>query len=403
MRQAIRVARIGGVDLRIDQSWLVIFVLVCWSLGSTFARWHPHWSLSTTILTAIGGAALFFGSVLAHELAHSFAAIAYGLPVRNITLHLFGGVSNIEREPPSPTAELVISLVGPLTSFGLGVLMTIGGWFVAAYELDDVMSPIDAARTLGPLPTLLLWLGPVNVTLGLFNLLPGLPLDGGRMLRAALWKLGGDVHAATRTAAVSGQVIGWLFIIAGAFMMMGLHVLVLGTGLGSGLWAMLIGWFLRSAAASSFTSTLIEEALDGVRVQDLMRRNGPWLAAETPLSDVTDRFLWWGDEQAYPVFDRGSFVGVLSADDIRRAHPSDWSLRRVADVMTPVASLVRAHPTERVIDALRMLNRSGLRHLPVMRRDGLLVGMLYEHDIMRWLELAVADARTPPAQHLRRA
>lgn len=403
MRQAIRVARIDGVDLRLDQSWLVIFVLVCWSLGSTFARWHPHWSLSTTILTAIGGGALFFGSVLAHELAHSFAAIAYGLPVRNITLHLFGGVSNIEREPPSPTAELIISLVGPLTSFGLGLIMTVGGWFVAAYELDDVMSPIEAARTLGPLPTLLLWLGPVNVTLGLFNLLPGLPLDGGRMLRAALWKLGGDVHAATRTAAVSGQVIGWLFVIAGACMMTGLEVPLLGTGLGSGVWAMLLGWFLRSTAASSFASTLIEEVLDGVSVHDLMRRNGPWLAAETRLSDVTDRFLFWGDEQAYPVFDRGAFVGVLSADDIRRAHPSEWSTRIVADVMTPAAALVRAHPTERMIDALRTLNRAGLRHLPVVRRDGLLVGMLYEHDIMRWLELAVADTRTPPAQHLRRA
>lgn len=392
MRHAIRIARIGGIDLRIDQSWFVIFLLVAWSLASTFAHWHPHWTLPTTILTAVGAAVLFFASVLAHELAHSLAALAYGLPVRNITLHLFGGVSNIEREPPSPGAELVISIVGPLTSFALGAFMTIAGATIAAFEIEDVLSPIEAAQWLGPLPTLLLWLGPVNATIGLFNLLPGLPLDGGRILRAVLWKLGGDVRAATKTAAVSGQVLGWLFVIAGAFMMMGLRVGLLGTGFGPGLWAMLLGWFLRSAAASSFTTTIVEELLDGVRVQDLMRRNGPWLAARTRLADVTDRFLWWGDEQAYPVFDGSAFVGVLSAEAIRRVHPSEWPTRTVADAMAPGSSLVVARPTDPLIDALRTLHRPGMRELPVVRGDGVLLGMLYEHDVMRWLELRAGDS-----------
>lgn len=393
MRDALRVARVGGIELRIDPSWIFIFVLVSWSLATTFAAWHPSWSGPLIAFTALAAALLFFVSVLAHELAHSFVARAYGLPVRSITLHMFGGVSNIEREPPSPSAELLIAFVGPATSLALGVVMIAAGSFFAWYELGDVLDPVAAAHDLGPLPTLLLWAGPVNVMLGVFNLLPGLPLDGGRVLRALLWRARGDVRSATRSAAFAGQVIGWGLVATGVFMMLGLSVPFFGRGGGSGLWLVLIGWFLRTAAVASFRGSLLEELVDGVRVGDLMRRTGPWLPGDAPLSTYASDILWRGEERAFPVFDDGRFVGLICPTDVRRSPPDEWRHSFVRDAMTPLEELEWTTAGTPLLDALRALERSGVKQLPVLREDGTpeghrtLDGLLHERDIMRWLEL----------------
>jgi Zn-dependent protease len=397
MRNAFRIGRIGGIEIRIDSSWFFIFVIVTWSLASTFAAWHPDWTTATTLLTALAAALAFFASVLLHELAHSAVARAFGLPVQSITLHLFGGVSNIEREPPSPSSELLIAFVGPLTSIALGVAMMTAGSVVASYQLQDVLDPIDKARAMGPLATLLLWAGPVNVMLGLFNLLPGLPLDGGRVLRALLWKTSGDVRSATRASAMVGQLLGWALVIAGAFMFVGLRVPLFGTGAGSGLWLVLLGWFLRGAAIASFRSSIVEELVDGVRVDDLMRRSGPWLPQSARIATYADTILWRGEDQAYPVLDAdGHLVGLVSPTDVQAIPPQEFPSRSVASVMTPLESLAIATPGMMLLDALRTLQRTDARQLPVVRPDGVLDGMLYERDIMRWLEFA-----TPPRPGMR--
>jgi Zn-dependent protease len=354
MRGALRLGQLGGIEIRIDHSWLFIFVLLTWSLTVTFTGWHPDWTLLTTLLTAVAATLLFFGSVLAHELAHSFVARAYGLPARSITLHMFGGVSNIEREPPSPSSELLISLVGPITSFGLGIAMTIIGTAAAAYNhVDTTVAPVEAARSLGPISTLLLWLGPVNIVLGVFNLLPGLPLDGGRVLRAILWKASGDVRSATRTSAFIGQLLGWGLVISGIFMFFGFHVPFFGRGGGSGLWLVLLGWFLRAAAVASYRSSILEELMDGVHVADLMRRSGPWLPGAAPLARYAEDILWRGEERAYPVFENGRFVGLVSPSDVRAGSPDDWNLRLVRDAMTPITALEWTTPETNLLDALR--------------------------------------------------
>src|SRR5579864_7770974 len=187
MRHAIRIGRVFGIELLVDSSWIVIFVLVTWSLTSLFAAWHPDWAAWTSFAVAAVASLLFFGSVLLHELAHSLVARAYGLPVRDITLHMFGGVSSIEREPERPGAELLIAVVGPITSIGLGLLMLVATGIVTGIAVQDGSVTGDPAAVMagmGPVATLLAWLGPVNVIVGLFNLIPGFPLDGGRILRS---------------------------------------------------------------------------------------------------------------------------------------------------------------------------------------------------------------------------
>lgn len=396
MRDAIRIARLGRIELRLDPSWLFIFVLIAWSLGTTFAHWHPAWSTSLVAVTALAAALVFFASVLAHELAHSLVAQAYGIPVRNITLHMFGGVSNIEKEPPSPGAELLIALVGPITSLALGVSMTVLGTLVARGELADVTTAADAAHALGPVPTLLLWAGPVNVMLGLFNLLPGLPLDGGRILRAILWRARGDMRSATRTSAVAGQLIGWALIVAGVFMVLGLAVPFFGRGAGSGLWLLLIGWFLRGAAVASFRASIVEDLVDGVHVGDLMRRTGPWLPSDAPLAAYASEILWRGEHRAYPIFQAGKLVGLVSASDVRNVPTGEWRHALVSDIMTPVEKLTSTSAGSSLLDAIRLLQAVGVKQLPVVREDGSLEGMLHERDIMRWIELTGDSGRGTP-------
>lgn len=249
MGPGVRIGRVFGIDIRVDASWLVIFALMTWSLGSMFAARHPSWSLPGAFGLGLLGALLFFGSVLLHELAHSAVAIAHGLPVRSVTLFLFGGISNIEHEPDSPRVEFVTAVVGPAVSLVLGFGLLIGT------NLALKSPPVQAGpevffAALSPIESLLVWLGTINVAIGVFNLVPAFPLDGGRLLRSALWARTKSLTRATRTAASTSRVFAWLFIVLGLAMSFGVHIPLLGSGIGSGLWLAFVGWFLNGASAS---------------------------------------------------------------------------------------------------------------------------------------------------------
>lgn len=392
MRTSLRLGRIFGFELRADTSWILVLALVVWSLSSLFAGWHPEWTPPVVFAVAVFAALSFFASVVVHELAHSVVARLYGVPVRDITLHMFGGVSNIEREPPTPGAELLIAIVGPLTSLGLGIAMLILGAFATGLLGLDADAAAETIPHMGPLATTLLWLGPINVIVGVFNLVPGFPLDGGRILRAILWKVTGDIGLATRWATGAGQVVGYGFVLGGVLMAMGIPLPFFGRGLMPGLWLALIGLFLKNAAVRHRMGSLIQEALVGVRVCDLMRSNGAWVAADVPLRTlVTDWFLR-REEQALPVFDEGQLVGLVCFDDARRVPSGAWSTRTVRDVMTPLPRLMVAGPDEELLAAMKRLASAGVRQLPVVRQ-GKLVGMLHERDVARWIELAGDDVR----------
>jgi Zn-dependent protease len=186
MRNGLRIGRLFGIAISVDWSWLLIFLLVMWNLATGFAQMHPTWGPGLIWSLAIVAALLFFASVLAHELAHSIVARAQDIPVRNITLFLFGGVSNIQQEPRSPRAEFLMAIVGPLTSIGIGVICLLAASAVVRLPADAAANPASALVARGPVATLLTWLGSINILLGVFNLIPGFPLDGGRVLRAIL-------------------------------------------------------------------------------------------------------------------------------------------------------------------------------------------------------------------------
>ncbi|HEV3190765.1 MAG TPA: site-2 protease family protein [Polyangiaceae bacterium] len=385
--QAFRIGRIFGIDIRIDWSWVFIVLLLTWNLSTVFTAWHPNWPTSESIGVAVTAALLFFGCVLLHELAHSVVAMRFGLRVRSITLFLLGGVSNIEREPPSARAEFLTAVVGPGTSILLGLGFIAAAALTMALSLSDVGMASPGLAQLGPLETLFVWLGPVNIVIGVFNLIPAFPLDGGRVLRAILWGLGGDLRAATRTVSLVGQMFGWLFIVTGFAMVFGLNVPLFGTGLAGGLWLAFIGWFLRSAATQAYTRLAIDEALAGHVVAEVMRRQAPVVPPDLTLTTLVHEYFVRSDERALPVVRDGELLGVVSMAEVRAVPPADWPTTTVEAVMQPLKSVTTATPEEPLVQAFGDLLQRDVDQLPVLDH-GRLVGILQRRDVGRWLELA---------------
>lgn len=249
-----RLGYIAGVEVWVDLSLLLIFALITYNLGAgLFPEWHPEWAPALSWAVALGAAVAFFASVLVHELSHALMARRYGVPARRITLFLFGGLAHLEREAPSARAELWIAAIGPITSLVIGVVASVAGARLAGEEVaaaaasEDARALATALTHVGPLPTLLLWLGPLNITLALFNMVPGFPLDGGRVLRALLWSITKDATRATRWAARTGQAIALALVLFGALR-------ALSGAFVGGAWLALIGWFLYRAASRAYQS-----------------------------------------------------------------------------------------------------------------------------------------------------
>jgi Zn-dependent protease/CBS domain-containing protein len=390
---AFRIGKLFGIEIRVDWSWVFIFVLMTWNLTSLFSQMHPDWPPVEQLGIALVASLLFFGCILAHELAHSLVATRFGMTVRSITLFLFGGVSNIEQEPRSAKVEFWTAVVGPLTSILLGIGFLVLAGFVTPVALRDVGDAQAAIGRLGPLPTLLAWLGPINLVIGIFNLVPAFPLDGGRVLRSILWGLSGNLQTATLRVSAIGQAIGWLFIVTGIAMSFGFRVPLFGVGVASGLWLAFVGWFVRSAASQASRRLAIDEALAGRTVGELMRPDGPVVPPELSLSAFVHDYLIRSDDVALPVVAEGELVGVISMADLRAVPPADWPRTTVAEVMRPRDSLAVATPDEPLVRALEELVRRDVGQLPVLDR-GRFVGMLQRRDVGRWLELAWA----PPTQ-----
>lgn len=386
MRSGFRLGRIFGINITIDWSWIFIFLLVTWNLAAVFPLLHPRWGPGLVLGTAIVAALLFFASVLAHELAHSLVANARGIPVRNITLFLFGGVSNIQREPSSPGTEFVMAIVGPLTSLVLGAIFLFLGEASAGVVTEAAGNPARALARLDPLSTLLLWLGPINILVGLFNLIPGFPLDGGRVLRSILWSATHNLRRATQWASWVGQGLAWLMIFAGIAMVFGFQIPFFGTGFIGGLWLAFIGWFLHNAAVQSYQQVVIEDVLEGVPVSRLMQSNATTVPPDIPVSTLVHDHIIGTDERAFPVVQGDRLVGLVSLEDVRKVPRDQWDTTTVGQVMTPAERLAVATPQEDAAEALNELGSREVHQMPVVE-DGHLVGMLRHQDIVRWLQL----------------
>jgi Zn-dependent protease/CBS domain-containing protein len=365
---SLHLGRIHGIDIAINWSWLIIFVLFTWSLAEFFfPALYPDWSTGTLWLVAAISAVLLFGSVLVHELSHSLVAQAEGIPVSSIILFVFGGVSNIRREPPTPGGELAMAAIGPAASFVIGLI---------CFGLLNALGPILPSTVQGVLGALAFY----NVALAIFNLIPGFPLDGGRVLRAVVWAVTGSFIRATRIAVLSGHVVAYIFIFGGL-------LLAISGALLSGIWLAFIGWFLNSAASTSQQQAILESSLRGVSVGDVMRRPPIEVPAETSLRDVVDHYVLAENVRTVPVVtDHDHLVGLVTVDSIRRFPREEWSSVRAADAIVPAASVPTATPDESLVQALTDLSQTDADELPVVTH-GDLVGVLTRGDVMRFIQV----------------
>ena len=387
MGKGIPLGRIAGIEVVADWSLLIIFGLITFSLAAgVFPIWHPDWSVGLYWSTALGASVLFFVSVLLHELSHAIVGRASGITVRRITLFIFGGMAHMESEPRAWRAELIMAVVGPITSLALGIMfLWLAGLAAGPVELSPE-EPQRALAQLSPLATLLFWLGPVNILLGIFNLVPGFPLDGGRALRAIMWGITGNLQKATRWASFSGQLFAWFLIAVGIGMIFGLRVPVLGGGLINGVWLAFIGWFLNNAALMSYRQMLVKDALENVPVSRLMQTRVTHVAPDTLIETLVDDHLMASGQRVFPVLENGKLVGMVSVGDLRKAKRSAWDSTPVADVMTKSSSLATVRPDTDVTDALELISGRDVNQLPVLDRERL-VGLLRREDILKWLLL----------------
>ncbi|MBN1400987.1 MAG: site-2 protease family protein [Anaerolineae bacterium] len=387
MRSGFSMGRIFGIRVRIDWSWLLIFAFSSWNLAARFGQWHQDWGDLLRWGVAVGAALLFFGSVLAHELAHSLVARSHGVPVRGITLFLFGGVSNIQRDPDAPGREFTMAVVGPLTSLAIGlVLLLIAGTQVGPMG-RAMAQPQQMLAELSPWATLLLWLGSINIMVGLFNLIPAFPLDGGRILRSIFWAISDNLRSATRWASGIGQLVAWIMILAGISSFFGASIPFFGAGFANGLWLIFLGWFLNNAASSSYRRVVIQDVLEDVPVERMMRRDPPTVSPDIRVSELVNEHIMGRDDHAFFVVQGKQIQGIVTLEDVRNAGRDRWDTLSVRDIMTRGEDLVTVSAEEDASDAFDKLTQRDVQQLPVLS-DGQLVGCVHRRDIIRWLRFS---------------
>jgi len=367
MPGSFRIGRIAGIDIYVHISWLIILVFLTISLANSwFPSLYRGYSAGTYLILGFISTILLFVSVLLHELAHSFVARSRGLPVKSIVLFIFGGVSNIEQEPHSAGTEFFMAFVGPLVSLIIGVLCY--GLFFLLRGNHSPAEPVVA------------YLAFTNILLGVFNLLPGFPLDGGRVLRSIVWKITGNSYTATRVATVVGQVIAYLFIL------LGIGLFFLSRDPFDGIWFGFIGWFLLSAAQSARTQSTIETAFSGVTVGQIMNPNPMTVPANISLQKLVDDYFLPQGLRSALVLQGDQLAGLITLSDIRHVPREQWGQTPVGFVMIPVERLHTATPQQSVKDALPLMSGQDVNQLPVVQ-DGKLVGVLTRDAIIRTLEV----------------
>lgn len=390
MPSGFKIARIFGIDIRINWSWIIIFLLVTWNLAAgVFPILHPDWSILLRWGLGVAASVLFFGSVLAHELAHSLVAQSRGLNVSEITLFLFGGVSNLEEEPPSAMTEFLMAVVGPLTSIILGVIFLFFAG-ISSGALVGIGGSIESLASLSPLATLFIWLGPINIILGIFNLIPGFPLDGGRVFRSILWGITGNLQQSTKYASWVGQAFGWAFIFVGISMVFGINFPIFGTGIIGGIWLAFIGWFLIGVARQGYEQVMVEDVLKNTPVKEMMKVNVASIAPDTLVTALVHDHILGTDQRAFPVIKDNHLLGLVCLDDVRKIPKDEWTKTRVQEIMTPENELHIVAPTGKASDALKTLAAEDINQMPVVE-DGKFIGLLSRRDILLWLQVHSKD------------
>jgi Zn-dependent protease len=352
-----------GIPIGLDYSWFLIFALLTWMLaGSYYPAEFKNWPPLLYWFTGAATAIMLFVSVLLHELGHSVIALRFKIPVRSITLFIFGGVAQIGAEPPSAKAEFLIAIAGPIVSLALAVLFTVLKPAVAAVE---------------PLWGLVKYLAYINFALVLFNLIPGFPLDGGRVFRAVVWAATKNMRRATLLAANTGRLFGFLFIFLGVWQM-------LGGNFGNGLWIAFIGWFLDNAASAQVHQVVFQGLLAGHKVSQAMSSHCASVPTDLTLEQVVDEHILGSGRRCFLVHRGADIVGLMTLHRIKEVPRPDWATTTAAQVMLPLEQWKRTQPDAELWTALQQMDRDGVNQLPVMT-DSQVVGMLSREDVITFL------------------
>jgi Zn-dependent protease/CBS domain-containing protein len=365
MKSQVKLGSIFGIRIGLHYSWFIIAFLIVYSLSSQFHASNPEWGDGVILAVALLTALLFFVSLLLHELAHSLVATSNDLPVKEITLFALGGVSQIEKNPLSAKVEFWMALVGPLTSMVIG-----GTCLLLARLIGDPSSD--------PWMAMLQWLGYINLTLGIFNLIPGYPLDGGRVLRALIWWKTGNAERSTQTAARIGQIAAFGFI--------GLGIIRFfeGAGIG-GLWIAFIGWFLLQAARESEMQVTLTHSLKGVRVADVMTADCMTVNGALNVQSFVQHNLIKSARRCFVVVDDGKVSGMVTPHEIKQIDAEKWPTVTMHDVMIPLAELHAVTQEALLTGALESMNRYDLNQLPVIS-NGHLDGMVSRSHVLSYLQ-----------------
>jgi Zn-dependent protease len=362
-RHNVPLGRILGIPIGLDYSWFLIFVLLTWLLaGSYYPAEFKDWSPLLYWFMGAATALMLFGSVVLHELGHSVVALRFKVPVRSITLFIFGGVAQIGAEPPSAKAEFLIAIAGPIVSLALAVVFTV---------LKPAVAPIE------PLWGLVKYLAYINFALVLFNLIPGFPLDGGRVFRAVVWATTKNMRRATLIAANTGRFFGFLFICFGVWQM-------LGGNFGNGLWIAFIGWFLDNAASAQVHQVVFQGRLAGHTVAQAMNGHCASVPADLTLQQLVDEHILGSGRRCFLVQRGAKTVGLMTLHRIKGVPRPDWATTSAAQVMIPLEQLKRTDPDTGLWTALQQMDRDGVNQLPVMSGSQV-VGMLSREDVITFL------------------
>lgn len=378
---AFRIARIAGIDIEIHPSWLLILALVAYTLSDgLFPDQFEGWSTAAYWITGIAAAILLFVTVLVHEMAHAIVAKRRGLDVPSITLFIFGGVSRLEKQPRTAGEEFAIAVAGPATSLAIAIVT--GALFLAFRGGNE-----KAEAVFG-------YLASVNVLLALFNIVPGFPLDGGRVLRSIAWKRTGSFRRATRIAGAAGEFIGYALMIGGVFFL-------LSGFLFNGIWFLFIGWFLLGAARGETQAMQLDTILSRLSARALMREDFPSVPPGHSVQDVVDRTMVGEGERAVMVANDGAVLGILTVNDVRRVPRERWSETPVQGVMTPRDRIITISPDAPAIDILHLMGERGLNQVPVLD-EGRMVGWVTRREVVDRVQLAETlapdDGREPAAE-----
>jgi Zn-dependent protease len=373
LKTSFTLFRAFGIPVEVNISWFIIFALVAWSLVSLyFPTNYPDMPVVSYWVMGIVAALMLFASVVLHELSHSYVAKMHGVPIRRITLFLFGGVSQMERESEQPETEIKIAIAGPMMSF---VLMFV--FFLAYYA-------VRGAGETGGIAPVFRYLAIVNGMLGVFNLIPGFPLDGGRLLRAAIWKGTGNLRKATYVASRVGGVVGIVFVLFGFLAVFrGFFIF--------GLWMVMIGFFLRQASSASYLHVVVEGALKGFKVRDAVARDFVAVPGHITIQDLVDDYVFKYHLDCYPVIDGRDLRGLVAVEDIKSMPRRVWETTPIADVMRTDLDRISVHPDDDLAAALRKSVGERCGRLPVVEGNEV-VGVVTRNDIVEAMR-ALSEVR----------